>query len=808
MLIFHLLLSLLDLNAVMNLETLPSYRNSDLHISRYSIYPLLADAHEVQEKEEERVEEFQLTLSSPEIHPDLMDFIIHNPPAHRKLKEIGDVVYESETLTLKGLSNESENQWAENMKAKFYNVYDSFSLRTIPVPEEFWQKAIEVAGAENLMKGTPILIRPHSDNGELVFAGEKPMTDTIHKVCSDSVRRWAQEKANDERHVSDKLPIESPAHFTLLKSTNIFNGIEGGVAVEHDMTNEHIVISGAAIEVARVKDSLIPLIMSIRDNRVQIHPLLAEFFRGPGREQLTSVFSKASCKALPLAFDDEKPCIRILAMKDHYDAAVSLLKTNFKTEQFEAEDSETRSFLQNPSGSETLEQLCSRYSVMANGFGTFEKDEFFLTGTVENLKLFQSDYKQYLSERVVYKTSLKLPGRFCVNYLERFCKKEIEAIESQLKDHDAKVEFKFRPRSAIDLHSVKGGAQLLKSKISEIVGKLKYRQKQFKKHGVKKYMSSDAFQREKKDIESEDRVIIRYGEEDDDSEEEESALAQFDSVHVSSHLSSNDQSKRISLYTGDICKHHVDAIVNAANESMAHGGGLAGHIVSCAGYKVQQECYSKVEREIDRHVPTGKALFTSAGRLTSTKYIIHAVGPIWPSGKSRRSKEGERAESLIREVVKSSLEIAENLNLRSVAFPAIGAGIFRCPPDAVAESMVRAADSYFARNVESSLKQVDFIMLARDVENVRSFTRTLQDNLQLADASKAVLTELRMEKPSPERPFRKPAFSKFASIRKDRGPSNVWKSGGTSVLLKSGDITKEPVRIYALPGALKLLRWA
>ncbi|XP_065828595.1 protein mono-ADP-ribosyltransferase PARP14-like isoform X3 [Oscarella lobularis] len=782
-----------DLSAVMNLDTLPSYRNSDLHISRYSIYPSLADAHQVHEREEERAEEFQLTLSAPEIHPDLMDFMVQNPPAHRKLKELGDVVYESGILTLKGLSNESENQWAKNMKTKFFKVYDSYTLRKIPVPEEFWKQAIEQAGAENLMKGTPILIRPHSDNGELVFAGEKQMTDTIHQACSESVRRWTQEKADNERQISDKLPIESSAHFALLKSTNIFSGIEGDVTVEHDATNQRIVISGAAIEVARVKDSLMPVIMSIRDNRVQIHPLLAEFFRGLGREQLTSVFSKASCEALPLAFDNEQPCIRILAMKDHYDAAVSLLKTNFKTEQFEAEDSETRSFLQGPTGAEKLEQLCSRYSVMVNGFGTFDSDEFFLAGTVENVKLFQRDYKQYLSERVVYKTSLKLPGKFCVNYLKRFCKKEIEAIESQLKDYNAKVEFKFRPRSTVHLHSVKGGALSLKSKISEIVDKLKYRRGQFKKHAVKKYMSSDAFQREKKDIESEDKVIIRCGKEDDDSEEEESTLAQFDSVHVSSHLSSNDQGKRISLYVGDICKHHVDAIVNAANDSMAHGGGLAGHIVSCAGYEVQQECYRKVEREIDQRVPAGKALYTSSGRLTSTKFIIHAVGPNWPSGKSRRSKEGEKAESLIRKVVKSSLEIAENLNLRSVAFPAIGAGIFRCPPDAVAENMVRAADSYFAGNVESSVEQVHFIMLARDVENVRSFKRTLEELADTSSHSTVLSTESRREKQSPERSFRKPVLSKFSATRKDHRPSNVWKSGGTSVLLKSGDITKEQV---------------
>ena len=119
----------------------------------------------------------------------------------------------------------------------------------------------------------------------------------------------------------------------------------------------------------------------------------------------------------------------------------------------------------------------------------------------------------------------------------------------------------------------------------------------------------------------------------------------------------------LEVVQGDLTEQAVDAIVNAANSSLQHGGGIAGAIVRRGGEAIQSES--------DRiaPVPVGGAAVTGAGRLPC-RYVIHAVGPMWGEG-------GEEAK--LRSAVRSALARAEELGLESVAVPAISTGIFGYP---------------------------------------------------------------------------------------------------------------------------------
>lgn len=167
---------------------------------------------------------------------------------------------------------------------------------------------------------------------------------------------------------------------------------------------------------------------------------------------------------------------------------------------------------------------------------------------------------------------------------------------------------------------------------------------------------------------------------------------------------------RIEVVHGDLTEEHVDAIVNAANESLDHGGGVAGAIVREGGEIIQQE-----SRRIGR-VRTGTAVFTGAGELPA-KYVIHAVGPIWDDGES-----GER--ELLAAAVRSSLELASQLGCTSVALPAISSGIFGFPKDIAAEIIIRTI-RIFIDTSTGSLRRVRCTNI--DVETVQLFHRVLQD---------------------------------------------------------------------------------
>lgn len=125
----------------------------------------------------------------------------------------------------------------------------------------------------------------------------------------------------------------------------------------------------------------------------------------------------------------------------------------------------------------------------------------------------------------------------------------------------------------------------------------------------------------------------------------------------------------IELIKGDITSITVDAIVNAANSSLLGGDGVDGVIHRKGGPQILEEC--KAIRQKQGKCKTGEAVYTSAGVL-SAKYVIHTVGPIWNNGKN---KEDE----LLSNCYSNSLILAENLNVRSIAFPNISTGVYHFP---------------------------------------------------------------------------------------------------------------------------------
>ncbi|HEY5610925.1 MAG TPA: macro domain-containing protein [Thermoanaerobaculia bacterium] len=164
---------------------------------------------------------------------------------------------------------------------------------------------------------------------------------------------------------------------------------------------------------------------------------------------------------------------------------------------------------------------------------------------------------------------------------------------------------------------------------------------------------------------------------------------------------------RIELTHGDITTLEVDAIVNAANSHLQHGGGVAGAIVRRGGSVIQEE-----SNRIG-YVPVGNAAVTTAGSLPC-KYVIHAVGP--------RMGEGDEDRKL-KDATIAALERAEELRLSSVAFPAISTGIFGFPVDRCARIMTRAAVDFESR--AKALERVIFCLFDDDVH--AEFEQALRD---------------------------------------------------------------------------------
>jgi O-acetyl-ADP-ribose deacetylase (regulator of RNase III) len=168
---------------------------------------------------------------------------------------------------------------------------------------------------------------------------------------------------------------------------------------------------------------------------------------------------------------------------------------------------------------------------------------------------------------------------------------------------------------------------------------------------------------------------------------------------------------RFAIIRGDITKLTVDAIVNAANNSLLGGGGVDGAIHTAAGPELLEEC-----RKLNG-CETGQAKITKGYRL-SAKWVIHTVGPRWRGGNSKE-------DSLLTACYQNSLLLAVQHGLKSIAFPSISTGIYRFPVDRAASIAVREIHTFLAS--QESMEKV--LMVCFDENNFQSYSRAASSAL-------------------------------------------------------------------------------
>lgn len=166
----------------------------------------------------------------------------------------------------------------------------------------------------------------------------------------------------------------------------------------------------------------------------------------------------------------------------------------------------------------------------------------------------------------------------------------------------------------------------------------------------------------------------------------------------------------IELVQGDITRQSVDAIVNAANSSLLGGGGVDGAIHRRGGPAILDACRKLRASHYGKGLATGQAVATTAGQLDA-RWVIHTVGP-------RFAREEDRSE-LLASCYRESLRVADELGARTVAFPAVSAGIYGWPMEDAARIAVETV-----RVTETAVEEVRFVLF--DERAYEAFARRLR----------------------------------------------------------------------------------
>lgn len=167
--------------------------------------------------------------------------------------------------------------------------------------------------------------------------------------------------------------------------------------------------------------------------------------------------------------------------------------------------------------------------------------------------------------------------------------------------------------------------------------------------------------------------------------------------------------------TGDLTRQEVDAVVNAANERLDHGGGVAAAIARAGGPAIQEES----DRWVDRHgaLEPGAAAVTGGGDLPA-RWVVHVAGPVYDR------HEADENERLLRTAVRAALDAATAEGARSVALPAISAGVYGYPPEQATAVIASEVVSWLGDQPEAPVEEVRLVGI--DDATARDFAAGLE----------------------------------------------------------------------------------
>lgn len=160
----------------------------------------------------------------------------------------------------------------------------------------------------------------------------------------------------------------------------------------------------------------------------------------------------------------------------------------------------------------------------------------------------------------------------------------------------------------------------------------------------------------------------------------------------------------INIKKGDITKEDVDAIVNAANNTLLGGGGVDGAIHKAGGAIILEQT-----KKIGG-CPTGEARITTGGNLKA-RYVIHTVGPIYDESSKTQCEE------LLYNAYFNSLKLAEDYNLKTISFPSISTGVYGYPIEEAVKVVFKALKDYI-NNEDTEIKEINFVLFSQEDYNI------------------------------------------------------------------------------------------
>ncbi|XP_026789921.3 poly(ADP-ribose) polymerase family member 14-related sequence 1 isoform X1 [Pangasianodon hypophthalmus] len=597
--------------------------------------------------------------------------------------------------------------WREKASAEFTTAMSKYKSLEIKIEGDAWA---ELEGeVHKMLSSEPVTLILHKGQGMMIIAG---LAEDVHRtanVAQSTVNRITQRIQREKSSIEDGLSM-TPSIFELIMK----DGLEYKICNEcpelklsYNASSQTLTLFGIKQDILESKNKILQEFVGLIRRMIELHPSIRQFLIMGDSEELTKeLFLSKGIRAS-------------LEIKEHQAFLVAKTEKTLKNseDQLKAQldhaciDIDDPSVLRRAEWQNLVDRLRSTVnsSVMTVLINTSDS-QVVISGFVESVQLVQEQLSDYVLNNSHVTTTLQA-NKIIVNFIKEHKKEDWCEI---MKDN---VNVSFED-DTISLSGPRLHVSMWKLLFENLLSSVYCCNFSVDKPGAKKFFKS-------KELMIVETAKIKMG-----------CVVELVDEHDRNKISSNITGKKrvrtpdgveIVVNKSDMCFYPVDAIVNAANETLDLSGGLSKALSDAAGPQLQEACNQIIKKRTQ--LKTGEAVLTDAGQLPC-KYVIHVVGPDYDSSNP------QKAVTLLNNALRRSLNLADREYCQTLAIPAISSGNRGFPLDLCADTIVSAVKEFIEfMNGDTCLKEIHLIdkndktiaALEAAVQNVYGGSSTSQD---------------------------------------------------------------------------------
>ncbi|XP_016410796.1 poly [ADP-ribose] polymerase 14-like isoform X2 [Sinocyclocheilus rhinocerous] len=601
-------------------------------------------------------------------------------------------------LKQKGVTRQLIDGWSKNTMDAFKKIISNYTTSEWPVSHALW---FNVKSDIRKVVKDQVFTDLDASKEVMTLAGMTHEVIGLKPIMEKILARATNEIEREKKSVTEYLEI-SPAMYSLLERDGLKSAtaVSPHLLVDYNKKIKRLVLSGLNTETLAIKNWVLEKKVSMKQKPLQIDRSVLEFLRSVDCDEMcTDLFISHGITAV---YTIENGDVVVIGSTERaLNEAEKRVNTVLTTKDLIIGD---LGVLQMPEWHDLKRQL-------ENSFSTFKKRSVFINLSKKRDKIIVTGFREPVME-----VSENL-GRFIEKHTsieETVCVKSHAAVEfikdrkSQdwqhfIKSDEVKVSFDPK-RPWIKLSGKRTFVHPAFTLFERLADGLYTDTLIIKKAGAKKYFMEQGKMMFSMLLKEKRFVVVLQEDDMLDEEEDEFSEGSFEDIGQVSCEVRMPGGVTVTVRKADICKLHVDAVVNAANEDLKHIGGLALALLEAAGPSLQQNC--DLHTKANGPLKPGDAIITAAGRLPC-KYVVHAVGP--------RFSDSDRHTTIqrLRRAVRESLNQASSRSCSSIAIPVISSGIFGCPLDLCTESVAKEVCEYIEyhshRGSNSTLTEIHLV---------------------------------------------------------------------------------------------------